>query len=155
MKIEKSIWVTPLNLDALNNSCKNSLLDHLGIQFSKLGPDFLSATMDVDQRTMQPMGILHGGASAALAETVGSAAGNYCVDGAHFFCVGLDLNINHIRPILTGSIEAIAKPFHLGKRTHVWDIQIIDEKERLVAVARLTLMVVRKDSFANAKESKS
>jgi uncharacterized protein (TIGR00369 family) len=138
------IWITPLELTDVNSRCKNSLSDHLGIEFVEVGPDFLTARMPIDGRTMQPMGIMHGGASAALAETVASAAANYCVDQRKSVCVGLDLNINHIRPMREGFVDAVAKAYHLGQKTQVWEIKIYDEKKNLVSAARLTLMVLPK-----------
>ena len=138
------IWITPLTLEDVNLRAKKSLSEHLGIQFTEVGNDFLTATMPVDHRTVQPMGIMHGGASCALAETVGSAAGNYCVDQNFYVCVGLDININHIRPVKSGSVKGIAKPIHLGKKTQVWEIKIFNELAQIVSVSRLTLAVLEK-----------
>ncbi|HLB52960.1 MAG TPA: hotdog fold thioesterase [Chlamydiales bacterium] len=138
------IWTTPITLEELNERAKNSLSDHLGIQFTKIDDHSLTATMPVDFRTLQPVGILHGGASAALAETIGSAAGNYCVDQEKFICVGLELNINHLRMIKSGIITAITTPLHLGKKTQVWEIKITDTNSKLIAISRLTLMVIPK-----------
>ena len=138
------IWITPLILEDVNLRAKKSLSEHLGIQFTEVGNDFLTATMPVDHRTVQPMGIMHGGASCALAETVGSAAGNYCVDQNLYVCVGLDININHIRPVKSGSVKGIARPIHLGKKTQVWEIKIFNEQNKIVSVSRLTLAVLEK-----------
>ena len=137
------IWTTPIKIEELNRRGKNTLSDHLGIEFSAIDDDSLTAVMPIDARTLQPMEIMHGGASAALAETVASAAANYCIDREKFVCVGLDLNINHIRAIRSGKVKAVAKPFHLGKTTQVWDIKIYNESEQLVSVARLTLSVLK------------
>src|SRR3989344_2145815 len=137
--MSKSIWVHPLSLEEINRRAKNTLSDHLKIEFIKVGDDHLIARMPIESHTHQPMGIMHGGASAALAETVASAAGNYCVDQSTKICVGLELNINHLRPVRSGFIHAVASPLHLGKTTQVWDIKIHDETKRLVSVARLTL----------------
>lgn len=145
--MKTNIWITPLTLEEVNQRCKNSLSDHLGILFTEIGKDFLTATMPVDQRTMQPMGIMHGGASAALAETVGSAAANYCIDQNVSVCVGLDLNINHIRPVKSGYVKGIAKPFHLGKTTQVWEIRIVNEVGNLISVSRLTMAILSKESL--------
>lgn len=142
--MEKAIWITPFTLEELNQRAENSLSAHLGIEFTEVGGDFLTASMPIDQRTHQPMGIMHGGASSALAETVGSAAANYCIDQHQYVCVGLDLNINHIRSVRSGFVRAVATPFHLGKTTQVWDIKIWDESKRLVSVARLTVAILRK-----------
>lgn len=140
--MEKSIWITPLLLSEVNERAKESLCSHLEIQFTEVGKDFLKASMPAKKNTMQPMGILHGGASAALAESVGSAAANFCVDQAHKVCVGLELNINHMRAVKEGFVTAVAKPLHLGKTTQVWEIQIYEKDQQRVAVARLTMMVL-------------
>ena len=139
-----SIWITPLTLDEINLRADRSLSSHLGIVFTKVGSDFLEASMPVDERTMQPMGIMHGGASCALAETVGSAAANYCVDQKLKVCVGVDININHIRAVRSGIVLATAKPLHLGKSTQVWEIKIVNPAEQLISVARLTMAVIAK-----------
>ncbi len=119
-------------------------MDNLGIEIVEIGDDYLRAKMPVDERTMQPLGSLHGGASCALAETIGSIAANYCVDPAQHFCVGLELNINHIKPAQSGYVTATAKALHLGKSTQVWDIQIRNEKRELIAISRLTMAVLQK-----------
>jgi 1,4-dihydroxy-2-naphthoyl-CoA hydrolase len=145
--MKMNIWVTPFTLEEVNRRCVNSLSDNLGIQFTELGKDFLTACMPIDKRTLQPMGILHGGASAALAETVGSAAANYCLDQNLYVAVGLDLNINHIRPAKSGLIKAVARPFHLGKTTQVWEIHLMNEEGKLIAISRLTMAVISKESL--------
>lgn len=142
--MKKSIWITPLLLNEVNERAQDSLCSHLGIEFIEVGDDFLTARMPVNPHTLQPMGILHGGASAALAESVGSAAANYCVDQTKYVCVGLDLNINHLRSVKKGFVQAIARPFHLGRTTQVWEIQIFEEAHQRIAVARLTMMVLEK-----------
>jgi len=139
-----AIWKTEISTAELNQRSKGSLSDLLGIVYTEVGPDFLEASMPVTPKTMQPMGILHGGASAALAETVGSAAGNFCVDLEKFLCVGLDLNINHIRPVKSGSLKGVAKPFHLGRKTQVWEIKILNDGGDLVAISRLTLAIIER-----------
>jgi 1,4-dihydroxy-2-naphthoyl-CoA hydrolase len=139
------IWITPLSLDEINKRMRNTLSDHLGIEFIEVGDDHLTASMPVDPRTCQPMGILHGGASCALAETVGSAAANYCVDQSQKVCVGLDINANHLRPVRSGSwVRAVAKPLHLGRSTQVWEIKIYNQSKQLVSVSRLTMAIVQK-----------
>ena len=139
------IWITPLSLEEINKRSRNTLSDHLGIEYISVGDDHLTATMPVDQRTCQPMGILNGGATCALAETVGSAAANYCVDQSQKVCVGLDINANHLRPVQTGSsVTAVAKPLHLGKSTQVWEIKIYNERKQLISVSRLTMAVLAK-----------
>jgi len=139
------IWITPISIEEINKRARNTLSDHLGIEFTEVGDDHLAASMPVDGRTCQPMGVLHGGASCALAETVGSAAANYCVDQTQKVCVGLDINANHLRPVRVGSsVSAIAKPLHLGKTTQVWEIKIYNESKQLVSVSRLTMAVLTK-----------
>jgi 1,4-dihydroxy-2-naphthoyl-CoA hydrolase len=112
------------------------------MRFTEIGPDYLRATMPVDARTHQPTGVLHGGASVALAETVGSTAANLCVDRQQELCLGQEINANHLRPIATGLVTATARPLHRGSRSQVWQIEIRDERERLVCVSRLTMAVV-------------
>jgi 1,4-dihydroxy-2-naphthoyl-CoA hydrolase len=123
---------------------KDTLAEHLDIQITDIGPDFLKATMPVDKRTHQPYGLLHGGASVALAETVGSVASALVIDKEKNICVGLDINANHIRSARTGLVTAIAKPIHLGITTHVWEIKIQDEQEKLICISRLTVAILRK-----------
>ena len=132
-------------METLNERSQNSLVSHLGITFVEVGSDFLVAKMPIQPSVMQPIGILHGGASCALAETVGSTAGNYCVDLSKFYCVGLELNINHLRPIKGGWLWATARPYHLGRKTHVWGIEIKNEEKKLVAISRHTVMVLEKE----------
>ncbi len=140
----KPIWKIPVSLDEINHRCRNTLCDHLGIEFVEIGDEHLTARMPVDQRTCQPMGIVHGGATAALAESVGSAAANFTVDAGKV-CVGLDLNINHIRAVSAGFVIGVAKPLHLGKSTQVWEIKIMNEAKQLISAARLTIAIVAKD----------
>ena len=122
---------------------QNTLSAHLGIEFTNLGEDFLQAKMPVDNRTRQVFGILHGGASAALAETIGSVASSLVVNLSEYKCVGLEINANHIRSVKEGFVIATCKPLHLGRQTHVWDIKIQDEKDgKLVCVSRLTVAVL-------------
>ena len=141
----KPIWFAPVSLDEINLRARQSLCDHLAIEFVAIGDDYLTAKMPVDVRTIQPMGILHGGASCALAETVASAAANYCIDQSQKVCVGLEINVNHIKPVRGGFVLAKASPFHIGTTTQVWEIQIRTEQHILVAVSRLTLAVLQKN----------
>jgi uncharacterized protein (TIGR00369 family) len=136
------IWKTKLDLDAANKRSEGTMASHLGIEFIEMGDDFLKAKMPVDHRTKQPIGIMNGGASCALAETVGSTAANFCVDLSKQYCVGLDINTNHIRSAREGYVIAIAKPFHIGKKTQVWSINIENEQGELISVNRLTMMVM-------------
>jgi 1,4-dihydroxy-2-naphthoyl-CoA hydrolase len=140
--MNKKIWLVPISIEEIHLRNQNTLSDHLGIEFTEIGNDSLSAQMPVDARTLQSMGILHGGASCALAETVGSVAANYCVD-SNRYCVGLDININHIRAAKQGMVIAIARPFHLGRGTQVWEIRLENEG-KLIAIARLTMSILTK-----------
>ena len=137
-----SIWRNATTLEELQASAANTLVELLGMRFTEIGPDYLRATMPVDARTHQPTGVLHGGASVALAETVGSTAANLCVDRQRELCLGQEINANHLRPIATGLVTATARPLHRGSRSQVWQIEIRDERERLVCVSRLTMAVV-------------
>lgn len=139
------IWIQQPHLDELNLLSVNTLAGHMGIQFTEIGPNFLIATLPVNSHTLQPMGILHGGASCVLAETIGSIGGNYCVDPSHCTCVGIDININHIRAVSKGTVKGIGTPLHLGRTTQVWEIKLYDLEERLTAVSRLTLAVIKKN----------
>ena len=141
-----SIWKTPFDIQAANARSKDTMAEHLGIEFIEVGVDYLVARMPVDQRTRQPLGIMNGGASCVLAETVGSTAANYCVDYAHFYCVGLDINTNHIRSIRSGFVTGTAKPFHIGKTTQVWSIEIVGEHGKLISVSRLTMAVLKRQA---------
>ena len=115
----------------------------LGIVFTEIGPDFVRATMPVDARTRQPYGLLHGGASVLLAETLGSTAGNLCVEPGEL-CVGIEINANHLNAVREGQVTGTARPLHVGRRTQVWEIRIEDDPGRLVCVSRLTLAVIAK-----------
>lgn len=138
------IWKIPVTALEINQRCRNTLVDHLGIEFTEVGDEHMTARMPVDRRTCQPIGIVHGGATAALAETVASAAANFCVEKGKL-CVGLDLNINHIRSVNSGYVTAVTRPLHLGKSTQVWEIKITNEIGQLVSAARLTIAVIAKD----------
>lgn len=140
-----SIWKEKITLTSAAQRAANTMVDHLGIEYTEVGDDYLKAKMPVDHRTHQPLGIMHGGASCVLAETVGSTAANFCVDRTKQYCVGLDINTNHIRSIKQGYVIATAKPFHLGRSTQVWHIEIRDEQERLISVTRLTMAVLNNE----------
>jgi 1,4-dihydroxy-2-naphthoyl-CoA hydrolase len=139
-----SIWRSPHTLDALNASSEGTLIRHLDIVFSEIGDAYLCATMPVDERTHQPYGLLHGGASVVLAETLGSTGANMCVDRSEYLCVGQEINANHVRPARRGQVRGTARPVHLGGRTQVWTIDIVDEAHNLVCVSRLTVAVIRR-----------
>ncbi len=138
------IWNKPFTLDEINERGLNSMVEHLNIVFTAVDDNSLSATMPVDRTTLQPFGRLHGGASVALAETVGSMAANLCVDVDHDVCVGMEINANHIRPVRDGSVIGTARPLHVGRTSHVWEVRIVDGRGRLVCVSRLTMAVVRR-----------
>jgi 1,4-dihydroxy-2-naphthoyl-CoA hydrolase len=138
-----SIWRTAATPAELNERGSRTLHGYLGIRVTEIGPDFLRATMPVSERTHQPYGVLHGGASVALAETAGSLAAMLCVEPP-YLVLGQDINANHLRSISSGLVIATARPFHLGRSSHVWHIEIRDEQERLVCVARLTMAVVER-----------
>ena len=139
-----SIWRVSPTPEELTARGSRSMPGFLGIRFTEVGADYLRATMPVDERTHQPFGLLHGGASVTLAETVGSVASMLCVDPERYLCVGQEINANHLRGISSGSVTATARPFHLGGRSHVWHIEIRDESERLVCVSRLTMAIVER-----------
>jgi 1,4-dihydroxy-2-naphthoyl-CoA hydrolase len=141
------IWFNhQLKLDHFSSFGKDNLGAHLGIEFVELGDDFLSAKMPVDERTRQPYGLLHGGASCVLAETLGSIASSLVIDPEHHLCVGLEINANHVRSAREGFVTGTARPVHLGGSTHVWDIRIHDDKQKLICISRLTVAILPKNS---------
>lgn len=136
------IWKIKPTIDLLINTFPNkSIGDHIGIEFTEVGDDYLTARMPVDHRTTQPMGLLHGGASCVLAESLGSIGGSFCVDLTKQIVVGLEINANHIRGVRDGFVYGTARPIHIGKSTQVWEIKIVNESKQLVCVSRLTLAV--------------
>jgi len=139
-----SIWRAAPTPEELTARGSRSMPGFLGMRFTEIGADYLRATMPVNERTHQPFGLLHGGASVALAETVGSVASMLCVDQEQYVCVGQEINANHLRGLSAGTVTATARPFHLGGRSQVWHIEIRDEQERLVCVSRLTMAVVER-----------
>lgn len=143
------IWKIDINFEAFATLRKNTIIEHLGIELVEIGDDFLVARMPVDHRTKQPMGIMHGGASCVLAETIGSVAAGCCIDREKNYCVGLDINTNHIRAVREGFVIATAKPFHLGRSTQVWSIEIVNEQQKLVSVTRLTMAVLELEKISN------
>ena len=140
-----SIWFQPVTPADLAGLHRGTLVEHLGIRITEVGEDYLAGTMPVDARTQQPLGILHGGASVTLAETLGSVAGTLCVDSRKLACVGQEINANHLRPVTSGVVTGTARPIHIGKRSQVWQIEIRDERARLICISRLTLAVVERD----------
>ncbi|MEH6579269.1 MAG: hotdog fold thioesterase [Amphritea sp.] len=137
-----SIWKTQMTVPQLQQFMKNTLVEHLGIEIIEIGDDFVKASMPVDQRTHQPMGILHGGASVVLAESIGSMAAQMAAEPGHP-CVGLEVNANHLSSIKTGLVYGTARPIHIGRSTQVWDIRIKDENGKGVCVSRLTMSVLK------------
>jgi 1,4-dihydroxy-2-naphthoyl-CoA hydrolase len=137
-----SIWFKTYNLADLQWMLKENMCEAIGIEITELTDTSIKAKMPVDHRTVQPMKILHGGASVALAESLGSIGSNLIVDNSKYACVGLDINANHLRPACSGFVFAEATPIHIGKKTHVWTIEIKDEKGKLVCISRLTMAVV-------------
>ena len=135
------IWKTQPTVESINNMGDKSMGTHLGIEIVEIGDDFISARMPVNDKTTQPYGILHGGASCVLAETLGSIGGAFCVDMHTQIVVGLEINANHLRPAKSGYVTGTARPIHIGRTTHVWDIKITNEKGDLVCISRLTLAV--------------
>jgi len=145
MDEQPPIWFRSFTLEEVNRRGADSMVEHLGIRFTLIGSDYLVATMPVDETTKQPLGLLHGGASVALAETVGSTAANLCVDFDQAFCVGMEINANHLRPVTGGKVSARAEPIHIGRTSHVWSIRITDDRGRLICVSRLTMAVVQRN----------
>ncbi len=131
-------------LDFVNGLSKNTMAEQIGIEITEIGDNYLKGRMPVDKRTVQPYGILHGGASAALAETLGSIAGTMTLDPAKEYCVGMEINANHIRSIRSGFVYGTATPIHVGRTSQVWEIRIEDEGQRLVCISRLTLAVLKR-----------
>lgn len=139
----KNIWFhKDLSIDQLKDLGKETMSEHLGFEWMEVGENFLSGSLPVDHRTKQPYGLLHGGASCVLAETIGSVASAMVVDGTKFICVGMEINANHIRSARQGKVIGKATPLHLGNSSHVWDIRIHDEAERLICVSRLTVAIL-------------
>jgi 1,4-dihydroxy-2-naphthoyl-CoA hydrolase len=142
-----SIWFKKdLSLSDFEIFDRDTMDVHIGIRFTEIGSNFLKGTMPVDHRTKQPYGVLHGGASCVLAETLGSIASAMVIDSEKYLCMGLEINANHIRSAKSGIVTGIASPLHIGSSTHVWDIKIYDEREKLICVSRLTVAILKKPS---------
>jgi 1,4-dihydroxy-2-naphthoyl-CoA hydrolase len=142
-----SIWRNVFSLEYLNGN-DGTLNRQLGILFTEVGDDFVRGTMPVDERTMQPYGLLHGGASVALAETLGSMGAAMCVDVNEYQVVGQEINANHVRAARRGLVTGTARPVHLGGRTHVWSIEIVNADRKLVCISRLTMAVIKRGALA-------
>lgn len=137
------IWKTQATLEGLAQMSKNTMVEHLGIKFTEIGTDYLKASMPIDHRTVQPFRLLHGGASVSLAETIGSVASNLCIDAPNKSAVGLEINANHLRAGFEGGmLTAIVKPIRLGRSIHVWNIEITDERDRMICISRLTMAII-------------
>ena len=135
-------WTTTPDLEKLNALRTNTICDVLDITFDAFDDESITASMVVDHRTHQPFGLLHGGASVVLAETLGSMASFLCVDTTKFYCVGLEVNANHLRAVRSGRVTAVARPVHMGRTTHVWDIRLTDDSGKFSCISRLTIAVV-------------
>ena len=142
-----ALWKTTPSVDALNATRAGTMLATIDIVLTEIGDDFVRATMPVDARTHQPYGLLHGGASVALAETLGSIGSMLCCDPETERAVGIDINANHVRAVTTGRVTGTARPLHIGRSTHVWEIRIEDEAGKLVCISRLTTAVVPKQAI--------
>lgn len=138
------IWFSEFTVEELNNRPKNHLGGLIGIEFTEIGEDYLKGTMPVDERTHQPAGILHGGASVVLAETLGSIASYMCIDPELYQAVGLEINANHLRPVKSGKVTGVCTVLHRGAKTHVWEIKIYDERGKMNCVSRITVAVIPK-----------
>ena len=137
-----SLWRTAPNIEQLNGIQKNTIGEVLDIRFESFDEQSLTASMVIDHRTHQPYGLLHGGASVVLAETVGSMASYLCIDASKFYCVGLEINANHLRAVRSGIVTGTARPLHVGRSTQVWEIRIEDEAGKPVCISRITLAVL-------------
>ena len=139
-----SVFKPGISLEDLNKLSSDTMVSHLGIEFTELGQDHITAKMPVDYRTHQPLGLLHGGASVTLAETLGSVAATCCVDRTTQYCVGLEINANHVKSAKSGYVYGTTRPIHIGKRTQVWEIKIVNEDSELVCISRITMAVIDK-----------
>ena len=138
------IWFSEFSPEQLNDRPKNHMGAFLDIKFTQVENDALTAPMPVDERTHQPAGILHGGASVVLAETLGSVASYMCIDPEKYQAVGLEINANHLRPVKSGLVTGICKPLHIGAKTHVWEIKIYNDKGKMNCISRLTVAIIKK-----------
>jgi 1,4-dihydroxy-2-naphthoyl-CoA hydrolase len=136
------IWFSPITVDALNERNQGTLASLCNITFTKVEQDAVTAQMRISKELLQPNGIVHGGAYCVLAETVASTAANCCIDSHQWVCVGIDLNINYMHAMRQGTVVAIAKPFHFGRSTQVWGVEICDEKGKCISICRMTLAVL-------------
>lgn len=141
-----SIWQQPITIESLNKRSENTLAAFLNIQFTEITEDTLTATMPADARAKQPLGIVHGGANVVLAETIASTAANAAVDQSLYYCVGLEINANHLRPVREGLITGHTRPIHLGRTTQVWLIELFNEAGKPTCVSRMTASVITRSN---------
>lgn len=139
-----SIWTVTPNLEQMTEASKNTAVSHMGIEYLEIGDDYVKGRMPVDERTVQPFGILHGGSSVVLAETLGSMAANCCLKDRNTVAVGLDINANHIRPVTGGCVYGTATALHIGSATQVWEIRLENEQGKLTCISRLTMAVTKR-----------
>lgn len=137
-----AIWHHTPTLEQLNQGAADCMPGYIGLQITEIGDDYLEGTLPVDHRTRQPFGILHGGASVVLAETLGSIGANLVVDGEKYYCVGQEINANHLRPVGEGEVTGVARPVHIGRTSQVWEIRISDPRGKLNCISRITMAVV-------------
>ena len=141
-----SIWFKDFTLAQVNDIARNTMISHVGIEVTEIGDDYLRGRMPVDHRTRQPFGILHGGASVVLAETLASIGCQFTIDWTRLRAVGLEINANHIRPVSDGFVVGTARAVHLGRRTQVWEIRITDTRDKLSCISRITMAVIERDT---------
>lgn len=141
-----AIWKQSIDLERINAWNRNTLIEYLDMRVAEIGDDFVRGTMPVDERTKQPFGLLHGGASVALAESLGSLGANLVLESDKEMAVGLDINANHVRAATSGLVTGTARPLHLGRSTQIWEIRIVDDGEHLVCISRLTMAVLPRRS---------
>lgn len=141
-----ALWKQTIDLDRINSWNSNTLVEHLGMRVTEVGDDYVRGTMPVDARTIQPFGLLHGGASVALAESLGSLAANLVLESNKEMAVGLDINANHVRSATSGYVTGTARPLHIGRSTQVWEIRIVDQGDQLICISRLTVAVIPRRS---------
>ncbi len=144
---EKTVWWgdEPPQIEYMTAAGASSMSGFVGIEFTEVGPDYVTARMPVNERTQQPFGRIHGGASVVLAETVGSVAASYALDRSKFVAVGMEINANHVRPAFDGFVHATARPENIGRTTQIWSIRIVDDAGKLVCISRITMAVIPLD----------
>ena len=140
-----AIWHQTPDPDYINqHMATGTIAEQLGILMTEIGDDFITGTMPADARTFQPYGVVHGGANVVLAETLGSTAGAYVIDQSHFMCLGQDVSATHLRPVSSGLVTGTARPVHLGKRSHVWQMELFDDAGRLSCISKLILAIIER-----------